>query len=59
MFLAITSELIDENVKGHLDIDNLRRIHDILECFEREHSSDRGKNGRLLIKDDYVGRRKF
>ena len=59
MFLAITSELIDENVKGHLDIDNLRRIHDILKCFEREHSSDRGKKGRLLIKDDYVRRRKF
>ena len=59
MFLAITSELIDENVKGHLDIDNLRRIHDILECFEREHSSDRGKKGELLIKDDYVRRRKF
>ena len=33
---------------------NLRRIRDILECFEREHSSDRGKKGKLLIKDDYL-----
>ena len=59
MFLAITSELIDENVKGHLDIDNLRRIHDILECFEREHSNDRGKKGKVLIKQEYMRRRKF
>ena len=59
MFMAITSEMIDQNVKGYLDIENLRRIRDILECFEREQSSDRGKKGKLLIKDDYVRRRKF
>lgn len=59
MFLAITSELIDENVKGYLDIDNLRRIHDILECFEREHANDRSKKGKVLIKQEYTRRRKF
>lgn len=59
MFMAITSEMIDQNIKGRLDIENLRRIRDILECFEKEHSLDRGKKGRLLIKDDYVRRRKF
>lgn len=59
MFLTITSELIDENVKGHLDIDNLRRIHDILECFEREHSNDRSKKRKVLIKQEYMRRRKF
>ena len=59
MFLAITNELIDENIKGHLDIDNLRRIHDILKCFEREHSNDRSKKGKILIKQEYMRRRKF
>ena len=59
MFLAITNELIDENIKGRLDIDNLRRIHDILECFEREHSNDRSKKGKVLIKQEYMRRRKF
>ena len=59
MFLAITSELIDENVKGHLDIDNLRRIHDILECFERDHINDKSKKGNILIKQEYMRRRKF
>ena len=56
MFMAITSEMIDENIKGQLDINNLRKIHDILTCFEREHCSDRSKKGRLLIKDSYLKR---
>ena len=59
MFLAITNELIDENIKGHLDIDNLRRIHDILECFERENINDKSKKGNILIKQEYMRRRKF
>lgn len=59
IFLAITSEMIDENIKGYLDISNLKRIHDCLSLFEREHCSDRGKKGKLLIKDDYLKRRKF
>ena len=56
MFLAITSEMIDENIKGYLDRENLLRIRDILEQFEREHCSDRGKKGNLLIKDSYLRR---
>lgn len=56
MFLAITSEMIDQNVKGYLDRENLLRIRDILEQFEREHCSDRGKKGNLLIKDGYLRR---
>ena len=59
MFMAITSEMIDENAKGYLDIKNLQRISDVLSCFEREHCSDRGKKGRLLIKEDYIRKRKF
>ncbi len=58
MFLAITSEMIDENIKGYLDRENLLRIRDILEQFEREHCSDRGKKGNLLIKDSYIRQRK-
>lgn len=59
IFLAITSEMIDENIKGYLDISNLKRIHDCLSLFEREHCSDRSKKGKILIKDDYLKRRKF
>ena len=56
MFSAITSEMIDENIKGYLDMDNLKYILDILHCFEREHCSDRGKKGNYLIKDEYLYR---
>lgn len=59
IFSFITNEMIDENIKGYLDISNLKRIHDCLSLFEREHCSDRGKKGKLLIKDDYLKRRKF
>ena len=57
MFLAITSEMIDENIKGYLDRDNLMRIKDILECFEREYSGARTKKGYPVIKDEYVMKR--
>lgn len=53
-FLAITSELIDENILGELSIKNLRRIRDILISFEREYSNKRTKNGNLIIKESYV-----
>ena len=59
IFLAITSEMIDQNIKGYLDINNLRRINDLLTAFEREHCSDRGKKGKLLIKDGYYRRMKL
>ena len=53
-FLAITSELIDENILGELSIENLRRIRDILISFEREYSNERSKSGNLIIKESYV-----
>ena len=57
MFLAITSEMIDENIKERLDRDNLLRIRNILIQFEREHCSDRNKKGKSLIKEEYVRKR--
>lgn len=59
MFNHITSEMIDINIKGYLDIYNLRKIDDILTQFEREHSSDTTKKGKLLIKEEYTRRMKF
>ena len=59
IFLAITSEMIDQNIKGYLDIDNLRRINDLLKMFEKEHCYDLGKKGKLLIKDSYYRRVKL
>lgn len=55
-FLAITSELIDENIKGYLDQENLLAIDDILNGFEREYSGTRTKKGYPLIKEEYTKR---
>lgn len=54
IFYELTSEMIDENIKGRLDIDNLKRIHDLLLYFEREHDHDKTKKGKLLIKREFV-----
>ena len=59
IFYAITSEMIDMNIKGYLDITNLRNINELLEQFEREHCSDRNKKGKLLIKEEYTKRIKL
>ena len=57
VFCAISSEMIDMNIKGKLDIENLRYIKDILLSFEREHDHDRNKKGKLLIKQEYTHNR--
>lgn len=56
MFNAITSEMIDENIKGYLDMENLRYIDDILRSFEREYCGQRTKKGYPLIKEEYTRR---
>lgn len=57
IFCAITSEMIDQNIKGRLDIENLKAIRDLLLYFEREHDHDRNKKGKLLVKREYVENR--
>lgn len=56
MFLAITDELIKENNQGYVDLDNIRRIHDVMNYFEDKHSRDTGKKGKRLIKREYYNR---
>lgn len=56
MFNAITSEMIDENIKGYLDPKNLAYIDDVLRCFEREYCGARTKKGHPLIKEEYTRR---
>lgn len=56
IFELITSEMIDENLKGRLDMENIEAIDDLLSYFEREHCSDRTKKGNLIIKPEYTRR---
>ena len=57
MFDAITYEMVQENQKGYLDLKNILYIDDILKKFEREYCGARAKNGKPLIKEEYVRRR--
>lgn len=59
IFSLITSEMIDQNIKGYLDVKNLKKIRDLLEYFEHEHMNDRSKKGKLLIKQQYLIRPKL
>lgn len=59
VFYALTSEMVDMNVKGYLDPENLRYIDDILCSFEREHCGERTKKGKVLIKEEYTRRVKY
>lgn len=56
MFCYITSEMIDMNIKGYLDKENIRNIHNVLCQFEREHSGDKTSKGKVLIKEEYTRR---
>lgn len=55
-FMAITLEMIDENLKGYLDIENLKAIRDVLKSFEKEYLGVRNKNGNEIIKEEYLKR---
>lgn len=59
MFCDLTSEMVDENIKGRLDIENLRHIDDILTNFERENCGKSDRNGKCLIKKIYTERNHF
>lgn len=54
IFFKITSEMLDMKVLNRLDIENLRKIKDLLEYFEKEHEKDKNKKGKSLIKREYI-----
>lgn len=56
IFYHISSEMIDENIKRKIEIENLERINDLLCYFEREHCSDVNSRGKILIKERYTNR---
>ena len=59
IFEFITSEMIDENIKGYIDKENLHYIDDALKYFEHEYCSATTKKGKPLIKENYLHRNHF
>lgn len=54
IFYRITSEMIDENIKGKIDRDNLLKIRDLLLYFEKYNIDKFNSRGKKLIKKDYL-----
>lgn len=56
IFYRIRNEIIEEKEKGFIDIENIKRINDLLLLFEEKHSEDTFKSGSLIIRDIYKER---
>ena len=56
IFNLVSSEMVDINVKGYLDKENIDKIDELLKYFEREHANSRNKKGTLLLKEEYIRR---
>ena len=54
LFLRITKYMIEMNNNRQIDIDNLKRIREILLMFEDKHLEDTNKKGMKLIKRKYI-----
>jgi len=55
-FLAITNEMIEENMLGRIDSNCLKRIDEILREFEKENKNRRTSKGKMLIKEEFTRR---
>lgn len=56
IFFLVTSEMVDENIKRKIDLENLRKINDLLNTFERGFCSSLTRKGKPLIKEEYTKR---
>ena len=56
IFSKVREEMIKEKEKGFIDIENIKRINDLLLMFEEKHKEDTFKDGNLIIRDIYIRR---
>lgn len=54
LFLRITKYMIEENNNRKIDIDNLKRIREILLMFEDKYKDGKNSNGKPLIKRKFI-----
>lgn len=57
VFLKLSSFLAEQVKKGEISIDELLRIEEVLESFERKYKDEESRNGSLLIKPEYKSKR--
>ena len=57
VFLQITKEMVDENNKRKIDIENLKRVRELLLYFEEKYKDIENKQGKKLIKQKNITQR--
>ena len=57
LFLEITKEMIEENLKGEISIENLKRIREMLLWFEAHYDDMYTSHGIKVIKPEYKEKR--
>lgn len=57
IFLRISSYLAEQVKKGEISREELLRINDLLETFERKYKDEESRNGSLIIKEEYKTKR--
>jgi hypothetical protein len=55
-FRWINEQMKEENIKGFLDMENIKNIDEILCEFEKKYYEDTLKSGSLIVQDIYVKR---
>lgn len=55
LFFAISSEMLDMNIKGYLDMTNIIQINKLLGYFEEEFKN-KYIHGKPIIKEEYTRR---
>lgn len=53
IFLQISKHLIDQVAMGKIDIDELKRIDELLLFFEDKYKNEQARSGEPLIKEEY------
>jgi len=53
LFLEITKEMIEENLRGEITIENLKRIREMLLYFESQYKDECTNKGKKLIKREF------
>lgn len=57
LFLEITKEMIEENLKGEINIENLKRIREMLLWFEAHYDGLSTPHGKEIIKPEFKTKR--
>lgn len=57
LFLEITKEMVEENLRGEINIENLKRIREMLLWFEAHYDDVYSSSGKEIIKPEFKTKR--